>query len=72
MEKKIKERLNKMRSFLQADNGDLEFVELNGKEVKVKLIGACGSCPHSMITIKEGIEKDLRDNIDSEITVIKV
>jgi Fe-S cluster biogenesis protein NfuA len=69
MEKKIRARLEEIRSFLQADGGDLEVVEIDGKDVKLRLVGACGCCPHAMITLKEGIEKDLREQVDPEIVV---
>ena len=69
MEKKIKARLEQVRQYLQADGGDLEVVEIKDKDVTLRLVGACGCCPHAMITLKEGIEKDLREQIDPEITV---
>ncbi|MCP4176710.1 MAG: NifU family protein [bacterium] len=72
MESKIRNRLEEIRSFLQADGGDLEVVEIDGKTVKLRLVGACGSCPHAMITLKDGIEKDLREQIDPEILVERV
>ena len=72
MESKIRNRLEEIRSFLQADGGDLEIVEIDGKTVKLRLVGACGSCPHAMITLKDGIEKDLREQIDPEILVERV
>ena len=71
MEKKIRARLEEIRSFLQADGGDLEVVEIDGKNVKLRLVGACGCCPHATITLKEGIEKDLREQVDPEILVTR-
>ena len=72
MEKKIRERLEEVRKYLQADGGDLEVVEIKDKDVKLRLVGACGCCPHAMITLKEGVEKDLKEQIDTEITVYRV
>ncbi len=69
MEKKIRARLEEVRKYLQADGGDLEVVEIKDKDVTLRLTGACGCCPHAMITLKEGVEKDLREQIDPEITV---
>ena len=69
MEKEIRTRLEEIRKYLQNDGGDLEVVEIEGKNVKLRLVGACGSCPHAMITLKEGIEKDLREQVDPEIVV---
>jgi len=71
MEEKIRKSLEELRGNLQADGGDLEIVEIKGSEVKLKLVGACGCCPHAMMTLKEGIERYLKENIDQSITVTK-
>jgi len=71
MEDKIKERLELLRTGLQADGGDLELVKIEGKTVYLKLVGHCGSCPFAMMTLKNGIETGLRE-IDPEITVERV
>ena len=51
--------LESIRPAIQADGGDVEFVSFDKKEgvVELKLLGACESCPISMRTLKEGIEK---------------
>jgi len=55
---KVKEIIEQLRSYLQADGGDIAFVELTEDNiVKVKLQGACGSCPYSRMTLKDGVEK---------------
>ena len=72
MEEKIKAKLEEIRGMLQADGGDLEVVEIAGKTVKLRLKGACGGCPHAAITLKQGVEQMLRDEIDSTITVERV
>ena len=61
-----------MRQFLQADGGDLEIVNIEGKTVQLKLRGACGGCPHATMTIKNGLERVLREEIDPEITIERV
>ena len=66
---KITTRLNEMRQYLQADGGDLEIVSIEGKLVQLKLRGACGGCPHATMTIKNGLERVLREEIDPEITI---
>jgi Fe-S cluster biogenesis protein NfuA len=58
----LKERILKAleitRPYLKADGGDVELVEITDDNiVKVKLIGACGSCPLSMMTLRAGIER---------------
>jgi len=72
MEEKIKQGLEEIRGMLQADGGDLEIVGIAGKTVKLRLRGACGCCPHATLTIKQGIERHLREKVDPEITVEQV
>ena len=69
MEEQIRARLEELRGFLQADGGDMEIISIEGKVVTLKLRGACGSCPHAQMTLKDGIERILRKEIDPEITV---
>lgn len=61
---KIKQALDDIRPSLQADGGDIEFVNFgeNGV-VEVRLTGACLGCPMSQITLKQGVEKYLMDTI---------
>ncbi len=72
MDEKIKARLEELREFLQADGGDMELVSIEGKKVTLRLQGACGCCPHATVTIKEGIQRILREEIDPEIEVVRV
>ncbi|MFN3467047.1 MAG: NifU family protein [Candidatus Brocadiales bacterium] len=60
---KVKQVLSEIRPALQADGGDIEFVGVNGGVVKVRLKGACGSCPSSLITLKMGVEARLKEEI---------
>ena len=72
MEEKIKQKLEELRKMLQGDGGDLELVGIEGSTVKLRLRGACGGCPHAAITIKQGIERILRSDVDETITVERV
>jgi Fe-S cluster biogenesis protein NfuA len=72
MEEKIKAKLEELRSMLQADGGDLELVKTEGATVFLKLKGACGGCPHATMTIKQGIERILREQVDPAIVVERV
>lgn len=72
MEQKIRETLDALRVHLQNDGGDLEIVEINGNNVKLRLKGACGSCPHATMTIKDGLERILREEIDPSIVIERV
>ncbi|MCX7765442.1 MAG: NifU family protein [Candidatus Sumerlaeia bacterium] len=62
-EEKVKEELNKIRPFLQVEGGDVEYVEISNDVVKVRLKGMCACCPMSMMTLKYGIEKRLKEAI---------
>lgn len=72
MDDKIKALLEELRVHLQNDGGDLELVKIDGKNVFLKLKGACGCCPHAQMTLKSGIERILREQIDPEIVVNRV
>jgi Fe-S cluster biogenesis protein NfuA len=55
--------LDELRPYLMADGGNVEVVELDGPIVKLRLQGACGSCPSSTMTLRMGIERKLREMI---------
>ena len=72
MEEQIRQKLDELRVHLQADGGDLEIVSVEGKNVKLRLKGACGGCPHATMTIKDGLQRILREEIDTEIVIDRV
>jgi Fe-S cluster biogenesis protein NfuA len=55
--------LDSLRPYLMADGGNVELVEIEGPTVKLRLQGACGSCPSSAMTLRMGIERKLREMI---------
>jgi Fe-S cluster biogenesis protein NfuA len=59
----VEQVLDEMRPYLMADGGNVELVEIDGQIVKLRLQGACGSCPSSTMTLKMGIERRLREMI---------
>ena len=62
LEASIKEALDMFRPQLQADGGDMEYISLDEQNrVHLKLVGACGSCPMAMMTLKMGVERYLKD-----------
>lgn len=70
---KIQDVLEKVRISLQADGGDAELVEITDEGVvKLRLMGACSGCPMSQMTLKNGIERSLRENVDDSIVVEEV
>jgi len=60
---KVEEVLNQIRPSLLADGGDVELVDVQDGIVSVKLTGACAGCPMSTITLKNGIERLLKEEI---------
>lgn len=64
MKERIEKILDQIRPSLQFDGGDVELVEVTEDGiVKVKLTGACGSCPFATMTLKAGIERVLKQEI---------
>lgn len=58
---KVKNVIEQIRPYLQADGGDIHFVELTEDNVvNVELQGSCGSCPFSRMTLKNGVEEAMR------------
>lgn len=64
--------LDKLRPFLQRDGGDVELVDVEGGIIKLRLMGACGSCPSSTITLKAGIERALLEEVEGVVEVVQV
>jgi len=62
-EEKIKVILEEIRPYLQRDGGDCEFVSYENKVVSLRLHGACGTCPSSLMTLRMGIENALREQV---------
>ncbi|MGE5861102.1 MAG: NifU family protein, partial [Ignavibacteria bacterium] len=64
MKEKVLKAIDNIRPFLQADNGDVELIDITEDAiVKVKLTGACGICPLSQITLRGGVERSLMREI---------
>ncbi len=63
MREKIEKALQEIRPALQADGGDVELVDVENEIVKVRLTGACGGCPMSQMTLKQGIEQHIRKTV---------
>jgi Fe-S cluster biogenesis protein NfuA len=73
MREKVEDVLNRIKPSLQADGGDVELIEVGEDGViKVRLMGACGGCPMSQMTLKMGIEKILKKEIPEVVEVIAV
>ncbi len=63
MKEEVDAVLDKIRPQLQADGGNVELVDVEDGVVKVRLQGACAGCPMSQMTLKNGIERILKENL---------
>lgn len=70
---KVKNVIEQIRPYLQADGGDIRFVEITDENiVRVELQGACGSCPYSTMTLKNGVEEAVRKAIPEIQGVVSI
>jgi Fe-S cluster biogenesis protein NfuA len=60
---KLRETIDYIRPAVQADGGDLVLLGVEDGEVNIQMVGACGGCPLSMMTLKAGIERILKDRV---------
>ena len=72
MKEKIEAAMKKIRPMLQRDGGDVELIDVEDGVVKVRLQGACAGCPMSQMTIKNGIERILKQEIPEIKSVVSV
>ncbi len=73
MKEKVKEAIDKIRPYLQADGGDIELVDVTDDgRVKVKLTGACHGCPFAEITLRQGVEAVIKKMVPEVKEVIAV
>ncbi len=68
----VEQVLNQIRPQLQADGGDVQLVDVTDGTVKVKLTGHCAGCPMSTLTLKNGIERLLKEKIKDVKEVVAV
>jgi Fe-S cluster biogenesis protein NfuA len=72
MEEKVKSAINDIRPSLQNDGGDIDFIGLEGDIVKVRLVGSCAGCPMSQMTLKQGVERYLRETVAPNLEVVSI
>ncbi len=63
LQKKVQKALDEIRPNIQMDGGDVEFVAMEGKTVKVRLVGHCAGCPMATMTLKQGIEAHIKRRV---------
>ena len=71
MRLEIEKTIDMLRPMLQADGGDVTFVDYFNRVVFVKLTGACEGCPHANVTIKNGIEAKLIEQFPEEVREVR-
>jgi Fe-S cluster biogenesis protein NfuA len=73
MEEEVRKAIDRIRPSLQADGGDVELIDVGDDGVvKVKLVGACHGCPMAQMTLKNGIEKFLKQQVPGVNSVVSV
>ena len=72
MREKIEKALNSIRPFLMADGGNVELIDVTGNTVKLRLTGACGTCPMSTMTLKHLVERTLKEQVPEVQSVVTV
>ena len=72
VKQKVEEALNNIRPALQMDGGDVELIKFEDGVVYVKLLGACGGCPMSTMTLKLFIEERMREEVPEVTEVVSV
>ncbi len=72
MREKIEKVIDDIRPMLQADGGNIELIDVEEGVVKVRLVGACGSCPMSQLTLKRGVEARLKAQIPEIKEVVAI
>ncbi len=65
----LEETLEYIRPAIQMDGGDIVLLGVEGGTVNLQMVGACGGCPMSMMTLKAGIERILRDRVPGVVEV---
>ena len=72
MREKIQVAIDRVRPALQADGGDVELVEVKDGVVSVRLTGACGGCPMATMTLRNGIERVIKEEVPEVKEVVAV
>ena len=72
LEQQVKDCIDTIRPSIQSHGGDVEFVSMDGNTVNVRLVGACGTCPMALMTLHQGIEAQLREQISPELAIQRV
>ena len=70
LHQRVEKALDSIRPYLQTDGGNVKILEINEKhELKLELLGACGNCPMSTMTLKAGVEEAVKREVPEIISV---
>ena len=72
MKEKVEAALALIRPQLQADGGGVELIDVTNGTVQVKLTGACGGCPMAAMTLKQGVERVIKEQVPEVVEVVSV
>ena len=72
MEEKIKKIIDELRPYLMNDGGNIEFVKYEDNIVYIKLSGACADCEMIDLTLKQGIEEAIKEEVPEDLEVINI
>ena len=72
MREKVEAALEQIRPALLADGGNVQLVDVNEGVVTVRLTGACGGCPMTTMTLRDGIERVIREQIPEVKEVVAI
>jgi Fe-S cluster biogenesis protein NfuA len=72
MREQVEAAINKVRPALQADGGDVELVSVEDGVVQVRLVGACNGCPMATMTLRDGIERVIMEEVPGVKEIVSV
>ncbi|MBD3375529.1 NifU family protein [candidate division KSB1 bacterium] len=72
MDERVTKALETIRPMLQADGGDIQLIGIKDGIVQVQLRGACGTCPMAQMTLKMGVEKELKRQVPEVKEVVAI
>ena len=72
LEERVKDALDLIRPAIQMDGGDIQLLSVEGTTATVQLIGTCESCPISPVTLRQGVERILREKVPGITEVVPI
>lgn len=72
LKERVESALNGIRPYLEADGGDVKVLDIEGQTVRLELLGACGNCPMSTMTLKAGVEEAIKKVVPEIEEVIAI